>query len=330
MSTLPSRPLAAFAAVGLAAATLLAATACQRTPVAVAPIEIAHELWSGYFALDVATLDTARQPVLSPAVHVVARDDSDGLFADFAGGRYDGIAGSLVDLLRLQQVVTDLRLVACTDESLGADAIVARADVRDLAALRGKRIGVSVGGLGEMFVSHMLGTVGLTIDDVQIMRVDGSRAPQLLRADSVDAIHTWEPYLREVRGSDFRVLFSTRDAPGLVLQCLVMRDRVLRDHPGAVRALLRRMLDVVPQLTAHPDSVRALAAQALGRDIRSLPTVDGVRWLTVDDNQRLLGVGQAAALPLLADEQVRFLAGIGTLRTPPNVPTFITNEFLPP
>lgn len=330
VNSLSSRPLAARAAVGLAAAMMLAATACQRAPVPAPPIELAHEVWAGFFALDVATLDTSRLPVLSPPVRIIARDDSEALFADFAGGRYDGIAASLVDLLRLQQVVGGLRLIACTDESIGADEIVARTDVRDIAALRGKRIGVTLGGFGEMLVSHMLGTVGLTVDDVRISKVDANRAPAMLRSDSVDAIHTWEPYARDVRGPDFRVLYSTREAPGLVIQCLVVRDRVLRDHPDAVRALLQRTLAIAPQLNERPDSVRALAAQALGREVASLPSVTGVRWLTVDDNRRLLGVGQAAALPLLAAEHVRFLAGIGTLRTPPNVPAFIAHDFLPP
>lgn len=306
----------------------LVAAACERSAPVPAParIVIAHELWAGFFPLDAATLE--QSPTLT--LQTVVREDSDALFAEFAGGAYDGIAASLVDLLRVQQAVPSLLIIGCTDESAGSDAIVARANVSGIAQLRGRRVGVMRGSFAEMLVLRMLRSVGLTIRDVQLVDVDASDVPRALRDGMVDAAETWEPYLAELGPPQFRTLYSTRETPGLVVQCIALRQQVVREQPAAVRELVARVVAVGTAMVPEPDSLRSRAARALTRDVASMPPVRGIRWLSLEENRRLLGSNAPPRLAEIAVEHVRFLAESGLLRSPPDVAGMVTPAFLPP
>ncbi|AMW04649.1 hypothetical protein GEMMAAP_06920 [Gemmatimonas phototrophica] len=286
---------------------------------------MAHELWGGFYPLDIATLEQSSTLELA----VVVEEDSDLLFARFAAGAHDAIAASLVDLLRLQQSVQSLRIVGCTDESRGADAVVARSTVGSISELRGRRIGVRPGTFSELLVSRMLATANLSTSDVQLVSVAARNVPEALRNGTVDAAETWEPYLSSVRDPAFRSLFSTAETPGLVIQCVAVRDQVLRTKPGAVREMIARVIAVGTSVMQTPDSVVPRAARALKRDVLSMPPVRGFRWLSLEDNRQLLGANGQPRLLQAATEHVRFLADIGVLRAPLDLPSLITAEFLP-
>lgn len=304
----------------------VAASACSAPPPAAVQVVIAHELWAGFYPIDAATLEQSSTLTLQ----TVVREDSHGLFADFAGGAYSGVAASLVDLLRLKQVVPGLVIVGCTDESAGADAVVAAPSVPTIAALRGRRIGVMRGTFSEMVVRRMLLSEGLSIRDVQLVDVDAPSAPRALREGKVDAVATWEPYLSEVGPPEFRRLFSTAESPGLVLQCLALRQELVREHPAAVREMVARIVSAGTAGVPTPDSLRYRAARALGRDLVTMPAVQGLRWLSLEENRRLLGASGPAQLEQMAAEHVRFLAESGILRSPPDIATMVTPAFLPP
>lgn len=291
-----------------------------------APLRIAHELWAGYYPLDAIAGDSAS------AVQVEARvvEPSDRLFAEFAAGTYDGIAASIVDLLRLQQTAPDLRIVGCTDESAGADAIVARGAVQSAASLAGKRVGVSLGTFSEMLLEEMLRRAGLARSDVTLVDADAASVPAHLRAGHIDAGETWEPYLSQLPADSFPVLFSTRDTPGLVLQCLAFHERVIRADPARIRELINAIVQQGDLLVRSPELLRERAARALNRPVDDMPVIRGVRWLSLAENRRLLGTRERAGeLLTMTEPHLRFLAATGALRTRPDLSTIVRSDLLP-
>lgn len=311
----------------LAAVGILCGGAVACAPEAPAPvrIEIAHELWGGFYPLDIASL----QPSPTLELVTVVEEDSDLLFARFAAGTHDAIAASLVDLLRLQQSVHTLRIVGCTDESSGADAVVARGDIPSIADLKGKRIGVKPGTFSELLVSRMLATAGLTTSDVTLVDVTARDVPRAFSDGLIDAGETWEPYLSRLDTPAYRQLYSTRETPGLVIQCVAVRESLLRTNPAAVRELFQTVVDVGTAVMATPDSIIPRAARALKRDPATMPPVRGFRWLSLEDNRRLLGVAGEPALLTSAAVHVKFLSDNGVLRSPTDLSSLITPAFLP-
>lgn len=290
------------------------------------PLQIAHELWAGYYPLDAVAADAATSGLLQ----VTLIEDSGDLYSRFAGGAFDGVAASLVDLLLLEQSVPDLRIVGCTDESDGADAVRTRAGIASVAALAGQRVGVAVGTFAELLVIEMLARAGLTRDDVEIVDVEASQVPAQLRRGEIAAGETWEPYLSALPRDSFPELFSTRDTPGLIVQCVALRNRTIDARPDQVRALLAAFVRTGNALVPTPERLRAQAATALERSPSELPEVRGLRWLSLAENRRLLGAdGGAPRLDSLSLPMLRFLAGSGALRVQPSVPSMLRPEFLP-
>lgn len=295
-------------------------------PVSRAPLHVAHELWAGYYPLDVVAADSATPDLL----RVSLIEDSGELYSRFAGGAFDGVAASLVDLLLLKQSVPDLRIVGCTDESNGADAVLARPGLASADALIGRRIGVAVGTFAEMLVLEMLARVGHTRDDVEMVDVPAADVPALLRDGTIDAGETWEPYLSALPRDSFALVFSSSDTPGLIIQCLAFRDRVVAERGPQIRDLLAAMVAVGDRLVRHPAALREQAARAVMRDADSLPEVRGIRWLSLAENRRLLGSDSLPPrLDSLAVPHLRFLAGSGALRGRVEVTQMLRPDLLP-
>jgi NitT/TauT family transport system substrate-binding protein len=290
------------------------------------PLHIAHELWAGYYPIDAVSVERGAPERL----RVTLVENTGDLFSRFAAGAFDGIAASYVDLLLLMQSVPDLRIVGCTDESAGADAVVSQRGVRAVRALAGRRIGVGVGTFAELLVLEMLARAELTRDDVTIVDVPAPRVPDALRRGEIDAGETWEPYLSSLPRDSFPELFSTRETPGLIIQCVAFRNRIIDERRDDVRTLIAALVTEGNALVREPELLRKTAAAALGRDVQSMPAVRGLRWLSLQENRRLLGAdGQVPRLDSLSVPLLRFLAASGALRRQPGVGTIVRDDLLP-
>lgn len=96
--------------------------------------------------------------------------------------------------LRISSKNPDLRIIMTVSE--GLYRIVGRrsAGISSLADLKGKRIATFPGTSSGYFLHKMLGTVGLTIDDVTVVPISPlSDMPKALAEGQVDAVTIWEP-----------------------------------------------------------------------------------------------------------------------------------------
>ena len=83
---------------------------------------------------------------------------------------------TLFDVMLLNSKGADLIGIATTDQSAGADGIVARAGIDSLTALKGKRIGASKGTYVEYMLSIVLAREGLAMSDVTLVDMPGEQA----------------------------------------------------------------------------------------------------------------------------------------------------------
>ena len=75
-------------------------------------------------------------------------------------GRIDVSSLTLFDVMLLNAKGADLVAIATTDQTAGADGIVAGPGLESVAALRGKRIGVGKGTYGEYMLAIVLARGG--------------------------------------------------------------------------------------------------------------------------------------------------------------------------
>lgn len=128
-------------------------------------------------------------------------------------------------ILKSDKMPGALKVVYLNDTSSGADALIGGAGITSVADLKGKKVGVTVGECNHLLLVKALEKSGLTEDDVQLANLDPDAAGAALKAGAVDAAVTWEPWISQVIGDNGgAVLFSTRDVPNLILDCIAVAD----------------------------------------------------------------------------------------------------------
>jgi ABC-type nitrate/sulfonate/bicarbonate transport system substrate-binding protein len=136
------------------------------------------------------------------------------------------------------------RTVLLLGRSHGQEALAA-VGVQTLSELRGKRIAVHLQGSSYYFALWALSRVALGIADVKFVELGSSLdAGSALREGRADAAAGFFADLElAARDRGGKVLASTADAPHLIATVLVARGEFVARYPGAVRRILRGLMD---------------------------------------------------------------------------------------
>lgn len=160
----------------------------------------------------------------------------------FSRGDVEAIATTLPEAIAIcrEVPVRCPSIVLVLDESNGADQVVAAARWPSLAALKGQRVGLERSVLGEFMLLRAVQGEGLGLADFKL-RYDGPKAlvAQLQRG-VVDAIVTYAPHSDAFAADPrWRVLFSTSQIPGEVVDVLAVSPDLQRRDSKLVAALVR-------------------------------------------------------------------------------------------
>jgi NitT/TauT family transport system substrate-binding protein len=146
-------------------------------------------------------------------VEVKVIDDVTARYAAYQSGEFD-IMPTTIDGAAIESTQgIDGKLFMMTDDSRGADGIIAKADIKTAQDLKGKTIAFPRGVASHFLLHTVLKNAGLGLGDIQPKILDdASMAAQAFMSGQVDAAVTWEPYISQV-GSKGHVLVTTKDMP---------------------------------------------------------------------------------------------------------------------
>ncbi len=170
-------------------------------------------------------------------------------------GQIDGLAATLSGLALMQNIASRPPVAfAVIDRSRGGDVLLARPEFSNLAALRGRRIGLEPGSGAGLLLARALAAAGLDIGDVTRVPLDPADAPRALEAGAVDAVVSHAPASVEIeQGGSGHVLFTSEQMPGEIVDLLLIDPALLEARPeelgGIVRALERAARRVVVRPT---------------------------------------------------------------------------------
>ncbi|HXW00983.1 MAG TPA: ABC transporter substrate-binding protein, partial [Anaerolineae bacterium] len=197
---------------------LLLVTACTgaaASPVERPPLKVSWNYWPGSYPIIIAQERGLFEKHGVKVEPILVEYESHA--PDFIAKKTDGALFALADALVIDAREPDsARVVLTYDESAGADVVVANADIANIADLKNKRIGASLGSFGELLVRTMLASTGLTLDDVTLVNVGPEAVPQAMSA-SIQAGFTFEPHLSEAVAQGHHIIFSSSDTPGLIV-----------------------------------------------------------------------------------------------------------------
>jgi NitT/TauT family transport system substrate-binding protein len=122
--------------------------------------------------------------------------------------------------------------IVLNDYSNGNDMVVAQPKIKNVAGLKGKKVGVEVGFISHLMLINALKSAGLTDKDVELVNVPTDQTPQTLKAGDVSAIVAWQPNsgqaLKEVPGS--KAIFTSANVPGLIYDALYVSPKSLKER----------------------------------------------------------------------------------------------------
>lgn len=182
------------------------------------------------------------------------------------------------------------------DESAGGDGVVVADTINDLAALKGRKVAGEPGLPPYFIMLYLLHKQGLSLGDVQFQDMTTQNAATAFVSKAVDAAAIYEPYLSQAKkqreGS--RVVVSSAETPGLIVDLIFVRDDVATTRPDDVKTIIAGWRKAMAFIRESPEEAYKIMAAAFGlpesefKDIAS-----GVRWLDVEDNRRLFGTTEA-------------------------------------
>ncbi|MGE0107996.1 MAG: ABC transporter substrate-binding protein [Thiomonas sp.] len=186
------------------------------------------------------------------------------------------IASSAVDggMLTYDQVIgTDakglnLQVVMPIDYSNGADAIVARSDITSVSQFKGQKIGYNPLSPSDFLLTYALMKNGMGEKDVQSISMTPEQVPAAMASGGIPIGVTYEPSLSQIvamgGGKKFHVVFSSKDAPGLITDVLVYDKAYIQKHPTEVKATIEAYLEGLAYMKSHPEESEAIIGKAMG------------------------------------------------------------------
>jgi len=256
------------------------------TRIATAPLHVAAS--RGYFERE--GLEVALSPIADDElVEALAEEDVD-------------LATTTADaLLRAEVGGLELRGAYVLGLSGAADALVARAEVRDTRRLRGRRVAVAPGTAGELVLREALQRKGRRLEDVEPVALDGIAARDALLDGDVDAAVLHGPALAALErttdgdgsgsgpSNGFRVLATAADPRGLVSDLLVGDESSLAATKTATKGVIRAIDRAIGWMRRHPDGSVALLSEVYAVEPEDVArALAGMTLFDVDENMTLL------------------------------------------
>jgi NitT/TauT family transport system substrate-binding protein len=247
--------------------------------------------------------------------------------ADFSAGKSDGIGVTLGTLMSLSATTPDMQAVLIADETNGADVVVAKPDIKTVADLKGKKLGAILGSFSEVFVTEMLKSANLTSNDVNLVKFDAVEIPKYFKNNTIQAGHTWEPYLSEVKKSGANVLFTSKQTPGLILDLVAFRGETIRDRPEDIRAFVQAWLQAVTYWEANVQEGNAIISKKLNIPINTL-SFEGINLTDLGENQKLFQSNGSNSIYKTAKLYADFFIDAGNVTRIPDIKSLFNSSFL--
>ena len=218
-----------------------------------------------------------------------------GILRSYHQGNIDGFLATLNEVMIAENFQDLPAVVLVADYSFGGDALIARDGVVSMAGLKGRRLAYEESALGSYLLERAFEVGGLSPDAVQIENHVPEDGIQAFVSGRVDALLTYEPDLtRLVNERGARVVFSSREIPGEVVDVLALRRSLLPERSAEMRAVLRAWFRAAEYLKERPDEAAALMAARQGVGASELLTsLRGAHIPDLQENLALLGTREA-------------------------------------
>jgi NitT/TauT family transport system substrate-binding protein len=250
-----------------AAGVALAASCCAASAAGTTQMTIGTVVWIGSGPFYVAeSLDLFKKYGLTVKLQVFS--DPAMIPAALAGGSLQGA------MLTYDQVIGKVaqgfpqKVVMPIDYSFGGDAIVAATGITSVSQFKGRKIGFAPLSPSDFLLSYALKSNGLGQKDITSVSMTPESVPAAMASGQLPVGVTYEPSLSQVigqgGGKKFHVVFSSKDAPGLIADVLVFDQKFIGARPKDITGVMQAYLDGMAYMKAHPAESAKIIGKFMG------------------------------------------------------------------
>lgn len=298
----------------LAIASLLTTVGCrQQTTTAgnaasTPPLKIGLNLWAGFMPWQVAKEKDFFKANNLNAEIVWFPVLSDQITA-FNAGKVDVIGITLYDFITSASNGVKSKIISITDMSLGADAIVVNPAIDSVSEIAGKRTSVEVGTVGHLLYLKALAKGGITKDKVSVVNQSADAAIAALMTNRTDVAYAYEPFVSQaVAAGKGKVIFSSKDIPGLVPDLMVVQQSVIERQPESVQKMLDVWYKTLAYRQSNLDEVLPIEAKQAGVSVKDYQNLlKGFKWLSPTEARAMFQPGTTAQSLVFNAEDVSSL-----------------------
>ena len=186
------------------------------------------------------------------------------------------------------------------NQSHGADAIVVRKGIDDVAGLKHKKVAYAVGTASHTLLLNVLESSGLKMSDIDGYQVgDGVEAANAFKNNQCDAAVVWAPDDEDCVASQAgaKVLVSSAVASGIIADGLLVKQSVLKEKHDRILKLIKAWLQGNSRVNTDPSAKKeanALFAKGFKfpEDVAA-KSADKVYFSTLGDNINFFGLNTA-------------------------------------
>jgi len=292
-------------------------------------VKVAFATWVGYGPLYIAQ-EKGFFDKYGLDVELMIIDDESQYAAAMASGNIDAL-GNVLDreVIHYAKGTPEVILFAM-DESSGGDGIIATAEIRTLADLKGKKIGLDKSSTSYFFFLTALAKAGVPEESVTIYEMGASDAGAAFVAGRLDAAVTWEPWLSKASEREGgHVLASSKDFPRTIVDVFVMRRDFVEKHPEAATGMTRAWFDAIDWYSENPDEGNAIMAGHLGEKPEDIADMaSGVSFFDRRGNQDFFDKNSQNNIYVVAARAGDFWKAKGILKEKLDVSSLITDEYI--
>ena len=202
------------------------------------------------------------------------------------------------------------------------------AGIKSVADLKGKKVGVTRGGIQEVLLAAVLGEAGLTASDqtgkdVQLLYLNYPDLNQALLSKQLDAIMQTEPQSSQAINNKFGVeVMKPYNTPiGSPVRTLVMTEKLYNANPLAAQKLMNCFVKATKTFIDEPATAETFVKETLFKG-----------QITAEDFQAAIGNSPytmditPAHIQATTDTMAKY--GIGKMATPPKATDYVKTELL--
>ncbi len=227
-------------------------------------IKLGMTTWVGYGEIFLAQeLGYFKEGGLTVDPQII--EEASMTMAGVASGELQGTAATIDEIMKYRTPDMCFKAVYALDDSHGGDGILAGEDVKTIADLKGKDVGMNEGSVSQFWFNILLKQAGMTEKDVNIVNMTADDAAAAFMAGQIPVAVTWEPHLTLAKEKKVgHVLVSSDTTPGLIVDVIALRCDTIKDHPEDVKALVAGLYKAHEYLLANQDKAYEIMAKGVG------------------------------------------------------------------